>query len=350
MGRVNLRSDTQTLPTQGMLEAMGDAALGDDTYREDPTVSQLEERVAEMFSRNAALLLLSGTMANLVALMVHCRPGDEIFVDEDAHVVRSEAGGYAGVAGVVATFIEGERGHPTPEGLRSRLHQSDVHRPNPRLLWLENTHNRAGGTIMSQEVRESLLSMARDAGLAAHLDGARVFNAATALDLPVAELGRGFDSVYMDLTKGLSCPLGALLVGDDAWIEEARQKRRMIGGGMRQAGSIAACGLFALDTMVERLSDDHQMARRLAEQIAEIEGCAVDPSSVETNIVFVDVTTLGRSTDVARGLSQMGVIVSDYPPSQIRLVAHRQIGIVEADTAVSALQSLAADMISDPSP
>lgn len=323
---------------------MGKADLGDDTYREDPTVVQLEERVADLLARDSALLLLSGTMANLVALIVHCRPGDEFFVDADAHVVRSEAGGYAAVAGAVATTVEANRGHLTPSGLLTRLHGRDVLRPNPRLLWLENTHNRAGGTILDQNLKEILLSIARDAGLATHLDGARVFNAATALGLPVADLCHGFDSVYLDLTKGLSCPFGALLVGDGDFIEEARQRRRSIGGGMRQAGLIAACGLVALDTMVDRLRMDHELAQTIAEGIAEIEGYAVDPASVETNIVFVDVSRLGESTEVSKRLAERGMLVSDYPPGHIRLVTHRHISTTEADSALMVMRHVAAEM------
>ncbi|MGH8913014.1 MAG: threonine aldolase family protein [Acidimicrobiia bacterium] len=338
---LNLRSDTQTLPTEAMLEAMSAAELGDDTYREDPTVIRLEERVAEMLAREASMLVLSGTMANLVSLMVHCRPGDEFFVDAQAHVIRSEAGGYAGVAGVAPVFVEGRRGHPAPEALRAGIHDPDVHRPHPRLLWLENTHNRAGGTVMGIEHQRSLVEIARDSGLATHLDGARIFNAAIALGLPVDHLADGADTVYVDLTKGLSCPMGALVAGDLSFIEEARNKRRALGGGMRQAGIIAAAGLVALETMVDRLEDDHALARWLAERLAEIDGYDVDVDAVETNIVFADVSRLGGSQLVAERLLAKGLIVLGSPPSEIRMVTHRHIGRPEAETALRLLAGLA---------
>jgi threonine aldolase len=293
---------------------MSRAALRDDTYREDPTVRKLEERVSGMLSRESALLVVSGTMANLVSLMVHCRPGDELFVDGQAHVMRSKAGGYAGIAGVAATTLEGHRGYPSPASLRARMHMPDVHRPRARLLWMENSHSRAGGTVMGPELQASLLQAAAELGLATHLDGARIFNAAISLGLPVESLASGFDSVYVDLTKGLSCPLGTLVVGEHSFIQEARHRRRALGGGMRQAGVIAVCGLVALDTMIDRLEDDHNLARWLAEQIAGINGYILNPEDVETNIVLADVSQIGESSDVAGRLLHKGLIVLNSPP------------------------------------
>jgi threonine aldolase len=336
---VNLRSDTQTLPTEAMLRAMSGAEVGDDTYREDPTVIRLEEEIAEMLDREAALLVLSGTMANLVSLMVHCRPGDEFFVEARAHVIRSEAGGYAGIAGAVPAFVEGRRGHPLPESLRAMLHGPDIHRPHPRLLWMENTHNRAGGTVMKVDNQRSLLAIAGEAGLATHLDGARVFNAAVSLGLPVNQVADGYDSVYIDLTKGLSCPMGAIVAGRWSFVEEARSRRQALGGGMRQAGVIAAAGLVALKTTIHRLEDDHIHARWLAERMAEIDGYDVD--TPETNIVFAGVSKLGGSDIVAARLMEKGLIVLSSPPSDIRMVFHRHIGSKEAETALRILDSLA---------
>jgi threonine aldolase len=338
---VNLRSDTQTLPTEAMLRAMSEAELGDDTYREDPTVIRLEEEIAEMLDREAALLVLSGTMANLVSLMVHCRPGDEFFVEARAHVIRSEAGGYAGIAGAVPAFVEGRRGHPLPESLRAMLHGPDIHRPRPRLLWMENAHNRAGGTVMGVDHQRSLLAIASEAGLATHLDGARVFNAAISLGLPVDQVAEGYDSVYIDLTKGLSCPMGALVAGRRSFVEEARSRRRALGGGMRQAGVIAAAGLVALKTTIHRLEEDHIHARWLAERMSEIDGYDIDAESPETNIVFAGVSKLGGSDNVAARLMEKGLIVLSSPPSDIRMVFHRHIGSKEAETALRILDSLA---------
>jgi threonine aldolase len=324
-----------------MLEAMSAAVLGDDTYREDPTVIRLEERVAEMLVMESSMLVVSGTMANLTSLMVHCRAGDEFFVDAQAHVIRSEAGGYAGVAGVAPVFVEGDRGHPRPEALRAAIHPADVHRPRSRLLWLENTHNRAGGSVLGTDQQRSLVEIATAAGLATHVDGGRLFNAAIALGLPVQRLVEGVDSVYVDLTKGLSCPMGALVVGDKDFVDEARNRRRALGGGMRQAGIIAAAGLVALDTMIDRLEDDHVLARWLAERLAEIDGYRVDLDAVETNIVFADVSDLGEAREVAKRLEDGGLIVLPSPPSEIRLVTHRHVGQPEAETALGVLARVA---------
>jgi threonine aldolase len=209
------------------------------------------------------------------------------------------------------------------------------------LLWLENTHNRAGGTIMPLKHQRDLVAIARSAGLATHLDGARIFNAAVGLDVRVDELAEGMDSVYVDLTKGLSCPLGALLAGSAAFVNEARRRRRALGGGMRQAGIIAAAGLVALETTIDRLADDHLHARWLGERLAEIQGYQVDIDAIETNIVFADVSGIGEPRDVAERLLAKGLIVMASPPSQIRMVTHRHIGREEADIALRALSELA---------
>lgn len=343
-GVIKLRSDTETLPTPRMYEAMVSAPIGDDTYFEDPTVIQLEERVAELMGKEAALLVLSGTMANLVALMTWCRPGDEMFVDVSAHVVNSEAGGYGGVAGVVPRFIDGERGHPKPSALQAAVLPRDVHRPRPRLLWLENTNNRAGGTVMSLDHHRQVTRAAHEASLIVHLDGARIFNAARAIGVPPAALAEDVDSVYVDLTKGLACPMGALLAGSVDFIEEARHTRRRIGGGMRQAGVFAACGLVALDDLVDRLDQDHELARWLAEQIAEIPGYSVDLDSVETNIVNVDVSELGGSVDVVAAFAAEGLAVMARPPHGIRLVTHLQVDRTQAEMAIRIMEKVAADL------
>ncbi|MGH8915080.1 MAG: threonine aldolase family protein, partial [Acidimicrobiia bacterium] len=240
---------------------------------------------------------------------------------------------------------DGERGHPSPDALQARLHGPDVLRPHPRLLWTENTHNRAGGTVMTPGHQRSLLGVAADFGLATHLDGARIFNAAAALGLPVEQVAAGFDSVYVDLTKGLSCPMGALVAGDRAFVEEARARRRALGGGMRQAGIIGAAGLVALETMIDRLEDDHANARWLAERLAGIDGYGVEAHLVETNIVFADVSGLGPSSEVAARLLDMGLIVLNSPPSEIRMVFHRHIGRAETETALRILEVLAGEIL-----
>lgn len=337
---IDLRSDTQSRPTTAMRNAMAQAEVGDDTFGEDPTVCRLEERVAALLGTEEALFVMSGTMANLVALLTHCRPGDELFADPTAHVLRSEAGGYAALAGVVATAVPGERGHIGSGQLRQAVHGPDVHRPHPRLIWMENTNNRAGGTILPLAQQRELTSTAQSLGLAVHLDGARLVNASVALGQPLHRLVEGTDSTYLDLTKGLACPMGSLLGGTASFIGEARHRRRMVGGGMRQAGVVAACGLVALDNQVERLAEDHARARRLAEQIHEIPGCEVDLDLVETNIVNVDVSACGGSGVVASALGNAGVLVSQRPPDAIRLVTYLDIDQAMADAAVKALRDV----------
>ena len=332
---INLRSDTQTLPTERMRRAMAEAELGDETYGEDPTVVRLEAMAAERLGKEAALLVISGTMANLVAMLTHCRPSDEVFLDGEAHVLWYESGGLASVAGVVPTVVEGRRGQILPDALAHKIRPPNVHYPRGRLVWLENTHNRGGGSVMPLEQQRAVEEVARDHALAVHLDGARVFNAAIAQDLPVTELTRGVDSLIVDLTKGLSCPLGALVLGSREFIAEARFRKRVLGGGMRQAGVIAACGIVAFDDgLAERLGEDHRRARWIAEQLATIPGLAVDVSGVQTNMVYVDVSGLGSSVEVVVALREEGVLVSDRPPGQMRIVTHLQVTDETAEEAV----------------
>lgn len=330
---INLRSDTQTLPTPRMRRAMAEAELGDETYGEDPTVRRLEALAAERLGAEAALLVISGTMANLVALLTHCRPGDEFFVDREAHVLWYESGGFASVAGVAPTVVESRRGHILADALEAAIRPANVHHPRARLVWLENTHNRGGGSVMPLADQRAVEDVARRHGLAVHLDGARLFNAAAAQGLPADELARDVDTLIVDLTKGLSCPLGALLLGRRDLIDAARFHKRRLGGGMRQAGVIAACGIVALEELVERLPEDHLRARALAERLAHITGVAVDVGAVETNMVYADVTALGRSADVVAALRDEGLLVSDRPPGRIRFVTHLQVSDEMIDEA-----------------
>jgi len=346
-GIINLRSDTQTLPTARMRQAMAEAELGDETYGEDPTVLRLEAMAAERLGTEAALLVISGTMANLVALLTHCRPSDELFVDREAHVLWYESGGFASVAGVVPTMVPSRRGHILADALEAAVRPANVHYPRARLVWLENTHNRGGGSVMPLADQRAVEAVARRHGLAVHLDGARVFNAAAAQEVEAAQLARGVDSLIVDLTKGLSCPLGALLLGSREFIAEARFHKRVLGGGMRQAGVIAACGIVALEDLVDRLAEDHARARALAERLAAVPGLAVDPATVETNMVYVDVGALGASSDVVAALRADGLLVSDRPPDRIRLVTHLQISDEMVDEAIRRIVH-AAERLSGP--
>jgi threonine aldolase len=342
---INLRSDTQTLPTQRMRRAMAEAELGDETYGDDPTVLRLQALAAERLGTEAALLVISGTMANLVALMTHCRPSDEVFLDREAHVLWYESGGLSSVAGVVPTVVESRRGHILPEALAAAVRPANVHYPQARLVWLENTHNRGGGSVMPLAQQRAVEGVAREHGLAIHLDGARLFNAATALDVPVADLARGVDSLIVDLSKGLSCPLGALLLGRRDFIAEARFGKRILGGGMRQAGVIAACGIVAFeDGLADRLGEDHRRARWIAERLAAIPGFAVDLETVETNMIYADVSALGPSNSVVAALRDEGVLVSDRPPNQVRIVTHLQVTDELAEDALRLTEKVAERM------
>lgn len=321
---INLRSDTQTLPTEAMLAAIARAPLGDDTYDEDPTVARLETMAAERLGTEAALLVPSGHMGNLIALMVHAQPGDEVILDRDSHIFYYEVGSLASVAGLMPWPLTSTAGRLDPDEVAGAVRSRDLHYPRTRLLCLENTHNRSGGRVVPAAHHRRLCEVARSHGLAVHLDGARIFNAAIAAGVSVTEYTREVDSVMVCLTKGLSCPLGSILAGSRAFIERADEVRRRLGGGMRQAGIIAAPGIVALETMVDRLADDHRHARRLAEGIASIPGLSVDLAAVESNMVYVDHRSSGWSTDeVLSRLREAGVIASGRPPHQIRLVTNR---------------------------
>jgi threonine aldolase len=324
MDPINLRSDTQTLPTPAMLEAIASAPLGDDTYDGDPTVKRFEAMAAEAMAKPAAMLVISGHMANLIALMVHAGPGDEVILDADSHIFHYEVGSMASVAGLMPMPVASEAGMLDPERVAAAIREGDIHYPTPRLLCLENTHNRSGGRVIPVALHERLCELARSRNLAVHLDGARIFNAAIAAGVEVAAYTRTVDSVMFALSKGLSCPLGSVLAGSSEFIERARSVRRRLGGGMRQAGILAAAGIVALETMVDRLADDHARARTLAEGLASIPGLAVDLDRVETNMVNVDHSGTGKSTDELLALLEThGVIASGRPPRHLRLVTNR---------------------------
>lgn len=305
---------------------MARARLGDDTYREDPTVRRFEESAAELFGMQAALLVLSGTMANLVSVMTHCPPGSLLFADQDSHLIQNEAGGLARISGVMYTCVEAVRGHMRPESLAARMrHPQSVQRAIPRLVWLENTHNAGGGSVLPLRIQSEIQATAQRTGLPVHVDGARILNAAAAQALPVQSLTQGLDSLTIDLTKGLSCPLGAAVLGSHDFIAAARRNRQVLGGGMRQAGVIAACGIVGFEDLWHRAEQDNSLASMLATKLAELPALGIDPSGVDTNMIYVDVSSLGPSTAFVAALAGEGLLVSDRPPNQIRLVTHRHV-------------------------
>ena len=336
---IDLRSDTKTLPTQAMFDAMQNAELGDSKFFEDPTVTRLEEMAARIMGTEAALLCISGTMANLCALLVHTRPGDAFFADPDTHIHYLEKG-YDTVARVRPIFVESSGGLIEPDGLRSAL-DSPGH--GGKLLCLENPHNRGGGRILPLDRHAELCGIARDHGLAVHIDGARIFNASVAAGKPVAEWARHADSVMFCLSKSLSCPLGSVLCGTREFIQEAWKARGPLGGGMRQAGLIAAAGVVALETMVERLGEDHALARRLAEGIADVPGLSLDLESVQTNMVVPFVDPDGQSPeDWVAALETRGILASIHPPDRLRFVTTRHHTPQDIEHAIGAVQETAA--------
>jgi len=325
-----LRSDTVTLPTDEMREAMNNAEVGDDVYQEDPTVNQLEELAANKVGKEAALFVPSGTMGNLIAVLTHCQRGDEVIVEMDSHIYYYEVGGMSAVAGVIPRLIIGNKGIPDPQDIKMALRDENLHYPKTTLICLENTHNRAGGTITPPEVIEEICRLAHQQNIQVHLDGARIFNAAIALNIQPALLTKNVDSLMFCLSKGLSAPVGSILAGSKEFIQRARKNRKMLGGGMRQAGILAAAGIIALEQMMERLKEDHKNARILGEGLANISGIKVDLETVQTNMVYFDLQESGMDTyQFLPKLAKYNILGLPRPPTKVRLVTH--YGISEED-------------------
>lgn len=325
---VDLRSDTVTLPTEEMLEAIKSAELGDDVFREDPTVNRLEEMAAQKMGKESALLVTSGTQGNLVSILSHTKRGDEVILEADSHTYNFETGGLSAIGGLMARPIRGRMGVLDPRDVEKAISPKGIQHAQTTLVCIENTHNLAGGTVVSPSQIEAVWKVAKKHGLAVHMDGARIFNAAIALNIDVRELTRHVDSVMFCLSKGLSCPIGSLVAGSRKFIEKARKWRKMLGGGMRQAGIIAAPGIIALEKMIDRLRDDHRNARILAEKLAKTEGISINLETVQTNIVIFDVRDLGvTSAEFVQKLGEHGVKSKSVPMKEtsIRMVTHRGI-------------------------
>ncbi|AVX19675.1 L-threonine aldolase [Carboxydocella sporoproducens DSM 16521] len=341
MKYIDLRSDTVTQPTEEMRQAMARAEVGDDVYGEDPTVRRLEEKAAELFGKEAALLVPSGTMGNQLAVLAHTQRGDEVIVEAEAHVFFYEVGGLGALAGVQTRTIRGEKGVLPAARVREAIRLSDIHFPRTALICLENTHNRAGGTVMGLQEMEAIGQIGKEYQIPIHLDGARIFNAATYLGLPVKVLTKDMDSVMFCLSKGLAAPIGSMLVGSAQFIARARRLRKMLGGGMRQAGIIAAAGMVALETMVERLAEDHRRARQLAEGLAAIPGLKVDLERVQTNIVVADIMATGLSPAVFLGkLKEQGVLAAAFGGNLVRFVTHKDIDDLDIDQALMEIERI----------
>ncbi|MHB1004702.1 MAG: low-specificity L-threonine aldolase [Chloroflexota bacterium] len=339
---IDLRSDTVTLPTPHMREAMYRAELGDDVFGEDPTVNRLQELAAERTGKEAALFVASGTMGNLVALLTHCGRGHEAILGDKAHIFLSEQGGIAALGGVHPRIIPNlPDGMLDPVAVERALRADDEHEPRSRLVCLENTHNNCGGAVLSPAQIHSVATVAHTNGLGLHIDGARLFNAAVALDVPVNQVVAEADSVTFCLSKGLAAPVGSVLCGAKAFIAEARRNRKVLGGGMRQAGVLAAAGIVALNEMVERLADDHANARYLADAIAEIPGLSIDPRTVRSDIVIFGVTSPQiTAAALTTRLGEEGVGMLPFGGPNVRAVTHYGIERADIDRAIAILRKV----------
>jgi threonine aldolase len=337
---VDLFSDTVTRPTPAMRQAMAEAEVGDEQNREDPTVNRLQQMVAELLGQEAALFLPSGTMCNQVAFAVHCRQGDEILFHELAHPLLYEAGGPAALIGAVMRPLPGARGMYTADQVRQAVRPRVHFMPQTRALSIEQTANIAGGVCWPLAQVEEVCAAGHAAGLACHMDGARLMNAAVASDTPARAFAAPFDSVWLDLTKGLGAPVGAVLAGSRAFIEEAWVFKQRFGGAMRQAGIIAAAGIYALEHHIERLAEDHERARRLAHELGSLPGIAVDAARVETNIVIFDVRGTGLTAEeFGRRTERFGVRFTVLGPTLARAVFHLDVPSDGVERAVSAVRA-----------
>ena len=332
---VDLRSDTVTRPSPAMREVIARAAVGDDVFGEDPSVNELEQLAAAMVGKPAALFVPSGCMANLLAQMVHVRRGDEVVVGQDCHIVLHEVGSGAAVAGAQYDVVPGD-GRITAGQVEERIKEPTFHTPGTGLVWIENTHNMAGGKTTSLEEMRRIAAVCRAHGIPVHLDGARIFNAAAAQEVPAAELAACADSVSFCLSKGLGAPVGSLVCGDGQFRSAAHRLRKMLGGGMRQAGVLAAAGRWALENNVARLREDHANARRLAEGLAGARGLEVDPRP-ETNIVMAEVRG-ANADDLAARAARQGVLFLALGPRKVRFVTHLDVDAAGVARAISVVR------------
>ena len=344
MAVIDLRSDTVTKPTDEMRRAMAEAEVGDDVFGEDPTINRLQERAAEILGKEAGLITTSGTMSNLIATLTYCHRGDEIIMGDQAHIFWNESAGTAALAGAQSRLVPNdEQGRISPADVEAAIRpKTNIHFPPTTLVCLENTHNRCSGMVLTPEDTKGVADVAHAAGAAVHLDGARIFNAAVALEVPASELVKDVDDVSFCLSKGLSCPVGSVICGSQDFIDQARKWRKMVGGGMRQAGILAAAGLVAMDTMIDRLADDHANAKRLADGLANIDGLSVDPERIQTNIVIFEVApTLATVQEFMGALDREGVKVSYPGEHTIRMVTHRHIDSGDVDETLSRVSDVA---------
>jgi len=336
---LDFRSDTVTRPTPGMRQAMAEAEVGDDVFDEDPTVHRLQQRVAELLGKEAALLVPSGTMANLIGVRLHCRPGDELICESLCHLYYYEQAGYAQISGVGVRPVTGDGGVMTVEQMAGLVRPANPHFARSRLLCLENTHNRGGGRVQPYSVVEGLCDWAHSHGLRTHLDGARLMNAVVATGIAAQRWAQHFDTVSLCFSKGLGAPIGSALAGSQELIAEAVRQRKVLGGGMRQVGILAAAALYALEHHVERLAIDHDLARRLAEGIGRIDRLQLLPPAIETNMLYFRVDPAwGTAAELAEELKGHGVLMLATAPDTLRAVTHLDVTASDVGCAIEVLR------------
>ena len=337
---IDLRSDTVTKPTPEMRQASFEAEVGDDVYNEDPSVLELEELTATILGKEAAMFIPSGTQGNQIAVLTHCRSGDEIILEADSHIFYYEGASISALAGVQPRTIIGSRGQLDPQLVESSIREDDIHQPDTTLICLENTHNRAGGAVIPLENMREIYTIAEKHGIPVHLDGARLFNASIASGIDVKEFAKYTDTVQICLSKGLGAPIGSMIAGSTKFINEARKWRKRLGGGLRQAGVIAAPGVVALKTMVERLAEDHKNAKQLASKLEGLHGLAIE-NQVETNIVLVNTKKTGLTAEVfLQKLRKQGVLAIAYGPYTVRFTTHFDVTSNEINQAVEKINQV----------
>jgi threonine aldolase len=338
---VDLRSDTVTKPTPAMRKAMAEAEVGDDVYGEDPTVNALQEKVAKILGKEAALFVPSGTMANQLAIKSHTQPGDEVILEASSHSYNFEGGAGGALSGVQFYLLKGVRGILEPSQIEEVIRSGDHHLPVSKLICLENTHNHGGGSIYPVEKMRDIYQVAKSRSLVLHLDGARLWNASVASAIEPSEYARWADSISVCLSKGLGAPVGSLVSGSKEFIDRAHRFRKMFGGGMRQAGIIAAAGIYALDHHMGRLKEDHQNAKRLSFGLREISGISINPDAVETNILFFDAGQTGKSApQIGQAMKRERVLIHVVGKTRIRLVTHLDVNEEDIETALHAFRKV----------
>lgn len=341
MHAIDLRSDTVTVPSEAMRLAIYQAVVGDDVYEEDPTVVELERLVARQMGMEAGLFVTSGTQGNLVALLTHCPRGSEVILEAEAHIFYYEVGGLAALGGLIPVRVSGDHGVLDPVEIKKNIRGENIHYPETKLICLENTHNRAGGTVTRPEQVQAIADMARAHGIPIHIDGARIYNAAVSLGVAPSKLTAGADSVNVCLSKGLGAPVGSVLCGSSQFIKAARKYRKMLGGGLRQVGVLAAAGIYAVQNNVDRLAEDHANARFLATGLQQFPGFQVNMQTVQTNILLADVKDTGyQAVELVERMNAAGVKSSAFGPTSIRFVTHLNISREDCAEALQRIQTV----------